>query len=480
MTAPRPSAPSSLPGAAGRAHAPWRTRRARPGVLFVLTACLAVCLAAASPAPCAEAPAVTGVAIGQVGVFMSAPPQEATPKGSRYRLSREGPDVAAAPGVRFGVVFEVQGKPTGGPVVIEAGLVPPGDAAVAQRWFVPAVVGEQAQAVASFVYGWEAVPGPWRLTLSEDGRVLAEQTFHVGGGPRTSADHAAAPPSLSAPAQLQDHVQTPVRENPPPPAAPAQPQAPAQLPVQALPPAPAQALVTAREAPPMTSGSPAAAAPATPAVSEHPAEAGQAAVSGQAVVPASAGPPPTAPGAAPGGHAPPAAASPVTDSPPGAPGAPETAESAEPSHSPGKTPEMVPAPASDKGKKAVSPEQGLKAPEKAPAKETAKEKTRETANAPAKKETAKETGTLYLLQTGLFSVKGNAAAEAARYRAKGYPGCVLEEGAGSRRRYRVIVGRFPDQGRAMEARRSFVAREGMEAMVKEVPAVEVSRRLSCR
>lgn len=457
MTAPRPNAPSSLPGAAGRAHAPWRTRRARPGVLFVLTACLAVCLAAASPAPCAEAPAVTGVAIGQVGVFMSAPPQEATPKGSRYRLSREGPDVAAAPGVRFGVVFEVQGKPTGGPVVIEAGLVPPGDAAVAQRWFVPAVVGEQAQAVASFVYGWEAVPGPWRLTLSEDGRVLAEQTFHVGGGPRTSADHAAAPPSLSAPAQL---------------------------PVQALPPAPAQALVTAREAPPMTSGSPAAAAPATPAVSEHPAEAGQAAVSGQAVVPASAGPPPTAPGAAPGGHAPPAAASPVTDSPPGAPGALETAESAETSHSPGKTPEMVPAPASDKGKKAVSPEQGLKAPEKAPAKETAKEsakeKTRDTANAPAKKETAKETGTLYLLQTGLFSVKGNAAAEAARYRAKGYPGCVLEEGAGSRRRYRVIVGRFPDQGRAMEARRSFVAREGMEAMVKEVPAVEVSRRLSCR
>lgn len=430
-------------------------------VLAVL-ACLACLLAFPARGRCAGAPAasaasaVSGIVVRQAGAFAAVPPQEAAASGGRYRLVREGVAVASEAGTAFGVVFEVQGEPAGAPVVIEAELFPPGNDSVAQRWFVPAVIGKSAQAVASYVYDWEAVAGPWRLTLAEGGRVLAEQTFHVGGGPRTSADHAAAPPSLSAPAQL---------------------------PVQALPPAPAQALVTAREAPPMTSGSPAAAAPATPAVSEHPAEAGQAAVSGQAVVPASAGPPPTAPGAAPGGHAPPAAASPVTDSPPGAPGAPETAESAEPSHSPGKTPEMVPAPASDKGKKAVSPEQGLKAPEKAPAKETAKErakeKTRDTAKAPAK-ETAKANGTLYLLQTGLFSVKGNAAAEAARYRAKGYPGCVLEEGAGSRRRYRVIVGRFPDQGRAMEARRSFVAREGMEAMVKEVPAVEVSRRLSCR
>jgi cell division protein FtsN len=174
-----------------------------------------------------------------------------------------------------------------------------------------------------------------------------------------------------------------------------------------------------------------------------------------------------------------AAASPVTDSPPVAPGAPEAAESAAPPRTPEKAPENTPerAPAhvpeknSDKGKKAVSPEQGRKAPEKAPAKETAK--------APAK-ETAKANGTLYLLQTGLFSVRDNAAAEAARYRAKGYPGCVLEEGAGSRRRYRVIVGRFPDQGRATEARRSFVAREGVEAMVKEVPVAEASRRLNCR
>ncbi|KUG28692.1 hypothetical protein ASZ90_001433 [hydrocarbon metagenome] len=44
----------------------------------------------------------------------------------------------------------------------------------------------------------------------------------------------------------------------------------------------------------------------------------------------------------------------------------------------------------------------------------------------------------------------------------------------------MIVGRFPEHGRAVEARRAFVAREGVEAMVKEFPAAEVTRRLQCR
>ncbi|NDY58101.1 hypothetical protein G3N56_15300, partial [Desulfovibrio sulfodismutans] len=194
-----------------------------------------------------------------------------------------------------------------------------------------------------------------------------------------------------------------------------------------------------------------------------------------------------APGTAPEGHAPPAAVIPGPASPPVAGVPPEAAVPAEtlrtpekgpekgpekaqdkaPEKGPGKTPEKAPEKAPEKnpdtGKKAPSPEQGVKAPGKAPAKEAASAK-----------------GTLYLLQTGLFSVKDNAFSQAARYRAKGYPGCVLEEGAGSKRRYRVIVGRFPDQGRAMEARRAFASREGGEAMVKEFPAAEVSRRLNCR
>jgi cell division septation protein DedD len=89
-------------------------------------------------------------------------------------------------------------------------------------------------------------------------------------------------------------------------------------------------------------------------------------------------------------------------------------------------------------------------------------------------------GTTFFLQTGLFSVKDSAFSEAARYRAKGYPACVLEGGNGAKRRYRVIVGRFPDHERAVTARRAFLAREGGEVMIKELPAAEVSGRLFCR
>lgn len=151
--------------------------------------------------------------------------------------------------------------------------------------------------------------------------------------------------------------------------------------------------------------------------------------------------------------------------------APETVPEKAPDKAPDKTPEKAPG----KGKTASSPEKGVPAP----AKPSAKEKAPAPEKAPAK-EAASAKGTLYLLQTGLFSVKDNAFSQAARYRSKGYPGCVLEEGTGGNRRYRVIVGRFPDQDRAMEARRAFASREGGEAMVKEFPASEVSRRLKCR
>lgn len=361
----------------------WQTRaahRASRGVGLSMVLVLACLWAGPVPGRCAETPALTGIAVRQAGAFVAASPQEAAATGRRHRLAQEGATIASEPGAAFGVIFEVQGTPAGAPVVIEAGLVPPGNDPVPQRWFVPAVIGETGQAVASFVYAWEAVPGPWRLTLAEGGHVLAEQTFHVGGPP-----------------------QAPVPEIPP----------------------------------------------------VHPA------------APAPTAPPLPAPGTAPEGHAPPAAVIYVPASPPVAAVAPEAAVPVEtprtPEKAPEKTPEKTPEKNSGKDKKAPSPEQGVKAPEKTPAKES-----------------AKANGTLYLLQTGLFSVKDNAFSQAARYRAKGYPGCVLEEGAGGNRRYRVIVGRFPDQDRAMEARRAFVGREGGDAMVKEFPAAEVSRRLKCR
>jgi len=389
-------------------------------------ACLACLLAVPARGHCAEAPAapaasaasaapaVTGIVVRQAGVFAAVPPQEAAASGVRYRLLREGDSVAPEAGTAFGVVFEVQGEPAGAPVVIEAELLPPGNDSVAQKWFVPAVAGKSAQAVASYVYDWEAVAGPWRLTLALGGRVLAEQTFHVGGPQRTPAGHVAAQSDLPVPAPVP---------------------APGPAPDKASAPAPAPL--------PLASSPPEASVPAAPAAPEQPATSGQ-------------------PDAAAPAKTPDAVAMPPQAEPPRAP---EKAPAPVPDRAPDKTPAPAPAPDKDKdkGKKTPSSEQAGKAPASAPAKEAVSAK-----------------GTLYLLQTGLFTVKDNAFSQAARYRAKGYPGCVLEEGAGSKRRYRVIVGRFPEHGRAVEARRAFVAREGVEAMVKEFPAAEVSRRMQCR
>lgn len=349
---------------------------------------------------------VSGLDVVGSGVFAPAPAEAGASKGGRYRLVRAGDTVPAAPGVAFGVTFAVRGEPAGQVAMIEAGLSPPGDAPgegtangrpAARRWFVPAVTGETAQAVASFAYGWEAVPGRWRLTLSQAGRVLAERDFFVGG-PDTAASPGGAPATApGAPA--------------------ASPGVPVASPGPGQPPAP----------PPGQ--------PAGPAAPDQAA----------------------APAAAPGSTIP-------QNLSPSGTGQAEAAGTGEKAARP-KAPDAP----------AVARRTAAREDSKAASTDAPK-----TATKPANGAAADGKGMSYLLQAGLFSVKDNALAEAARYRAKGYPGCVLEEGGGPKRRYRVIVGRFPDRERAVAARRSFVAREGGEVVVKEVPAAEASRRLLCR
>lgn len=364
---------------------------------------------------------VSGLEIVQSGTFAPLPP-EASPGGVRYRLVQSGETVEAAPGVAFGVAFAVRGEPAGQAVVVEARLLPPdaggGPAAgtdgapSGRRWFIPAVLGGTAQAVASFAYAWEAVPGPWRLTLAEGGRVLAEKVFSVGVGP------AAAPGTV-----------------------------PEALPVSSA----------ASASPSPESGDPpigaSSEAAAKTAAAEKPAE------------PVVRQQPPAA--------APPVSAASSLPATPEAPAGPDAAGTG-PCPVPGKTekPGAKAPSASDKapGAKAAEPAADSKPPAK-PAPKPAS-KPEEVAG------TGK--GTTFFLQTGLFSVKDSAFSEAARYRAKGYPACVLEGGNGAKRRYRVIVGRFPDHERAVTARRAFLAREGGEVMIKELPAAEVSGRLFCR
>jgi len=395
--------------------------------LCAACAVLALCLAATpGRGGAAESPEVAGIAIVQSGTFTAVPAQDAGLKNGRYRLLQAGENVPAQAGAAFGVVFEVQGKPAGAPVTLEAGLVRPGgDEASALRWFIPALVGEKAQAVATFVYAWEAVPGPWRLTLAEGGRVLAGKEFYVGERP---APPVAEPVQGAAPASPATNVAPVPPQDAPPPVAP-MPTAPETA-------APPPAAAPVPTAPDVAGPLPTAVEQALPTAVEQalpapavPAEAGKKAA------------PPEASGK-----------NGASDTS-GKSGKPEKPENPDKPDKPDKAAPGAP-------KKAQPPE---KPTDKAPAAPEASGK-----------------GPVYLVQAGVFSVKDSAYAQAARYRAKGYPGCVLEEGGGKNVRYRVIVGRFPDQERAAQARRSFVGREGGEALVKEAPAADVARRLKCR
>ncbi|MFZ5813313.1 MAG: SPOR domain-containing protein [Thermodesulfobacteriota bacterium] len=387
-------------------HAAWAA--------LVILCGLSASFAAGASTGSGDRPVVSGLEIVQSGTFAPLPP-ETSPGGARYRLVRSGETVEAAPGVAFGVAFAVKGEPAGQAVVVEARLSPPeaeggtatgtdGAPEPGRRWFIPAVVGGTGQAVASFAYAWEAVPGPWRLTLAEGGRVLDEKIFSVGEG--SAAPSGTAPPVPSVP-----------------PVAPVSPSPDSGGPPNGISSEP-------------VAGTAAAENPAEPLIQQQP----------------------------------PAASLPAAPEPPVDPVNVRNGQGPVPAKTEKPAAKAPSASAQAPTAKAAEPAADAKPPAKAAPKPASKPD--EVAG------TGK--GTTFLLQAGLFSVKGNAFSEAARYRAKGYPACVLEEGNGAKRRYRVIVGRFPDNERAVTARRAFLAREGGEVVVKELPAAEVSGRLFCR
>ncbi len=381
---------------------------------WVILCGLSVPFAAGAASDPGDRPVVSALEIVQSGTFAALPP-EASPGGARYRMVRSGEMVEAAPGVAFGLAFAVKGEPAGQAVVVEARLLPPaveegtdGAPESGRRWFIPAVVGGTGQAVASFAYAWEAVPGSWRLTLAEGGRVLAEKIFSVGVGPAAA--------SGTAPEAVSVFSVSPPSESGDPPAGVSSEtivgnaaEKPAESPEQRQPPAPSPSVPVVASLP-STPGAP---------VDPDAARIGQESAQGKTEKPAAKTPS-------------------ASDKAPSAK-APKPAADSNPPTKAGPKPASKPDEVAGTGK-----------------------------------------GTTFLLQAGLFSVKDNAFSEAARYRTKGYPACVLEEGNGAKRRYRVIVGRFPDHERAVTARRAFLAREGGEVVIKELPAAEVSGRLFCR
>lgn len=84
----------------------------------------------------------------------------------------------------------------------------------------------------------------------------------------------------------------------------------------------------------------------------------------------------------------------------------------------------------------------------------------------------------FALQTGLFAEAGNAEGQAAALRARGVPACLLVEGEGNRKRYRVLAGRFGDRRAALASRAEVKAASGAAPLPVRVEA-EQAARLRC-
>jgi cell division protein FtsN len=81
----------------------------------------------------------------------------------------------------------------------------------------------------------------------------------------------------------------------------------------------------------------------------------------------------------------------------------------------------------------------------------------------------------YALQTGLFVDAENAEGQATRLRARGLPACLAVEGEGSRRRYRVLAGRFGDRRAAQAFSSEVRGVSGVAPLLFPVDAAQAAR-----
>ena len=91
------------------------------------------------------------------------------------------------------------------------------------------------------------------------------------------------------------------------------------------------------------------------------------------------------------------------------------------------------------------------------------------AREPAGKGKGKDTAKGFVaLQTGLFADAANAQGQAAKLRGRGIPACLVEEGQGKTKRYRVLAGRYGERRAALAARNEVRAAAGVSPLVFEV------------
>ncbi len=98
--------------------------------------------------------------------------------------------IPARPGVSFGMIYRVHGRPRGATVRLATtirfpppGLLPPGQAAPVDEMTIEGEVrlGTDLQSahVYTFDHEWEVAPGPWRFEVRYGDRLLAVQSFIV-------------------------------------------------------------------------------------------------------------------------------------------------------------------------------------------------------------------------------------------------------------------------------------------------------------
>ncbi len=118
---------------------------------------------------------------------------EKTATGDRNIIETTGiikrtTDIPASVGTRFGILYVVEGEPSGETVELKkitiypkTGLKNPHKKGVVYKseYAIEAEIGIEGHSGYGFDYEWEAVPGEWMIQLWYKGKKLAEKTFTV-------------------------------------------------------------------------------------------------------------------------------------------------------------------------------------------------------------------------------------------------------------------------------------------------------------
>jgi Domain of unknown function (DUF3859) len=141
----------------------------------------------------ARAQNVTAIEVTEYGIYTAGKknPQRNSAgvlPSTHIRHAMTTTTVQAEPGVRFGFIYRVIGKPTGQTVQLRKVVIYPPEGVKSPQSSTPLQSAERQIAVRigaiefsgyTFDDNWELVPGPWKLQLWLGDRKLAEKEFTV-------------------------------------------------------------------------------------------------------------------------------------------------------------------------------------------------------------------------------------------------------------------------------------------------------------